>query len=113
MATECKMLMFLRDAEDFSASLSIVSTTCAASEDKEDLAYAQLVEIIDKYIKDGSPFEINIECKTKVNITRMADKATFNKETLVSPRLLFVLASQRILPPPSTEITNPHGRSQS
>ncbi|CAM9633104.1 unnamed protein product, partial [Ectocarpus fasciculatus] len=68
-------LMFLVDADEFNCSLHAVSkftTTYADPEsgagavnEREDTPnFEQLAAIVDKYIREGSPFEVNIECKT-------------------------------------------------
>lgn len=80
-----KMLTFILDVKDFSDWLRWGSRADAAPDNKDD-AHAAFSKIVDKYIKDGSPFEVNIESKTKKAILAMTDKKTFNALTLVRPK---------------------------
>lgn len=80
-----KMLMFLQSVEYFSATLHAASTTSSAS-DTEDAQFAEFVGIVNKYIRAGSPFEVNIESKTRIDVLKMTDKTTFCKQTLVRAR---------------------------
>lgn len=82
-----KMLMFLRDVEEFSTSLYTASTSRAASRAKKGRNFAEFVVILNTYIKDGSPFEIEIETETKNDILKMADREAFDKLTRASPMM--------------------------
>ena len=70
-------LMFLLDAEEFSAVLEQAAPTDSAA------AYDRYVEIVDKYCRESSPFEVNIECKTRTEILRATDRKVFVEITLV------------------------------
>lgn len=93
------MLMFLRDAEKFSASLQVSPTARADADEKEEPQFSEFVEIVDKYIKDGAPFEVNIESKTKIEVLRMTDRGIFNKQTRVSPRTQLLHSKSILLLP--------------
>lgn len=80
------MLMFLLDVEDFSASLHAISSTHPATYENETRQFAEFVVIVNNYIKDGSPFEISIESKTKIDVLKMTDRATFINQSLVCTR---------------------------
>ncbi|CAN0335808.1 unnamed protein product, partial [Ectocarpus sp. 12 AP-2014] len=65
-------IMFLKAARAYNDSVY-------ASTANADTNFALFMEILDKYIKDGSPFEINIESKTKSFIMRRTDKEAFKQ----------------------------------
>lgn len=68
--------MFLLDAEAFSAALEDAHTD-------SDAGYERCVEIVHKYIKEGSPYEVNIESKTRNEILGATDRKIFFDLTLV------------------------------
>lgn len=74
--------MFLLDAKAFSERLEAGSTAAGA----EDADHQQLVAIVSKYIRERSPYEVNIESKTKSAIVRTTEGATFDELTLVKIR---------------------------
>lgn len=80
------MFMFLRDAEKFAASLHVAPTAGAAADEKEEPQFSEFVQIVDKYIRDGAPFEVNIDSKTKIEVLRMTDRGVFNNQTRVGTR---------------------------
>ncbi|CAN0081572.1 unnamed protein product [Ectocarpus sp. 12 AP-2014] len=65
-------ILFLKAARAYNDS-------AYASTANEDTNFALFMDIFDKYIKDGSPFEINIESKTKSFIMRRTDKEAFKQ----------------------------------
>lgn len=46
--------------------------------------FAKLIGIIDKFVRDRSPFEVNLGSSTKTAVVKMADAATFRELSLVS-----------------------------
>lgn len=42
-------------------------------------SFAKLGEIIDEFVRDGSPFEVNIGSTTKSAVLKMADAANFKE----------------------------------
>ncbi|CAM9739353.1 unnamed protein product, partial [Pylaiella littoralis] len=74
-----ELLMFLGEVGDFSSCLHAVFTPSRAFDSKEDAEFATFCVLVGKYIKDGSPFEVNIESKTKIALLRITDRDTFNK----------------------------------
>ncbi|CAM9446566.1 unnamed protein product [Pylaiella littoralis] len=92
----CEMLMFLRDVEDFSASLHAAATTSAARHARRSRQFAECIVIINKYIKDGSPFEINIKGTTRTEILMMADRVKFNKLPLRAKDTIFHRAAKEV-----------------
>ncbi|CAB1100089.1 unnamed protein product [Ectocarpus sp. CCAP 1310/34] len=86
-------LMFLVDADEFNCSLHAVSKFTSAGADpspaamgvvecEENLNFEQFAAIVDKYIREGSPFEVNIESKIRDEILREVDRASFRRLTL-------------------------------
>ena len=69
-------LMFLLDADAFSATFEEAPTDSAAG-------YDRYVEIVNNYVRERSPFEVNIESKTRNAILRATDRKTFIEVTLV------------------------------
>ncbi|CAM9279854.1 unnamed protein product, partial [Ectocarpus fasciculatus] len=63
-------LMFLKAAVGFRESLH-------ASTANDDDNFVLLTEIVNKYVKGGSPFEVNIDSKTKANILEKTTRETF------------------------------------
>lgn len=49
-------------------------------------SFNKLGEIIDKFIKDGSLFEVNISSKTKSTVLKIANAENFRKLSMVSAR---------------------------
>eukprot|EP00752_Nemacystus_decipiens_P011672 g10359.t1 len=82
-------LMFLLDVEAFSAGLEDAAADSAAG-------YERCVEIVDKYIREGSPFEVNIEDKTRNEILRATDRKVFMELTLEGKGTLLNKASKEI-----------------
>ncbi|CAM9800624.1 unnamed protein product [Ectocarpus sp. 12 AP-2014] len=82
-------LMFLVDADEFNCSRHAVSkftTSCAdprscalAINEREDPHFEQFAAIVDKYIREGSPFEVNIESTIRNEILREVDRARFRR----------------------------------
>eukprot|EP00903_Cladosiphon_okamuranus_P011688 g10993.t1 len=70
--------MFLLDAEAFGAALEDKGTDSAAGH-----AYDLYVQIVDKYIRGGSPYEVNIECKTRSKVLRATDRNIFIEFALI------------------------------
>ena len=57
----------------------------AAMEFKESTAdYEKFANIVDKFVRDRSPFEVNISGKTKTAILDVADGASFAELSAVS-----------------------------
>ncbi|CAM9640316.1 unnamed protein product [Ectocarpus sp. 8 AP-2014] len=54
-------------------------TSVRASTASEDATFVLFMDIFDKYIKDGSPFEINIDSKTKSFIMKRTNKEAFKQ----------------------------------
>lgn len=75
---DMQSLMFLQDAKAFSKWLEEPRTAT-------DTGYEEFIAIVDKYIRDLSPYEVNIESKTKSDILRATDRDIFNGFTLVRP----------------------------
>lgn len=71
-------LQFLVEAEDFRKSFA------ASAESNDTTTFATFVGITDKYIKDSSHFEVNIDSKTKMEILAKAHEAAFKELSLVS-----------------------------
>ncbi|CAM9955633.1 unnamed protein product [Ectocarpus sp. 8 AP-2014] len=65
-------ILFLKAAWAFNDSVY-------ASTANEDTNFALFMDIFDKYIKDGSPFEINIDSKTKSFIMKRTDREAFKQ----------------------------------
>ena len=93
-------LMFLLDAKAFSERLEAGSTAAGA----EDADHQQLVAIVGKYIRERSPYEVNIESKTKSAIVRTIERATFDELTLVNP-----LGGCNVYLPPGKLFVGGHG----
>lgn len=70
--------MFLLAAEDFRNFFE------EAPKAKVD-GHGQYIAIVDKYIRARSPYEVNIESKTKGEILRTTDREVFNALTMVRP----------------------------
>lgn len=72
--------MFLVDANSFSEEVKAGGTTATGDARHQE----ELVAIVDKYIRDDSPYEVNIECKTKTAIISATERTTFDELTLVN-----------------------------
>jgi len=84
--------MFLLDVEELCAVLEEKPTDSATG-------YEPYIAIVDKYIRERSPFEVNIESKTRTEILRTTDKKAFVELTLVSRSTI-----SSVYLPPSVEL---------
>eukprot|EP00752_Nemacystus_decipiens_P011670 g10357.t1 len=82
-------LMFLLDVEAFSAGLEDAATDSAAG-------YERCDGIVHKYIREGSPFEVNIESKTRTEIVRATERKVFMELTLEAKGQLLNKAAKEI-----------------
>ncbi|CAM9633035.1 unnamed protein product, partial [Ectocarpus fasciculatus] len=100
-------LMFLVDAEEFNSSLHAVSKLTPGLADPESAAVAvneradnpnfeQFAAIVDKYIREGSPFEVNIESKIRKEILGEVDHASFKRLSLDDKEHLLVKATKEV-----------------
>ncbi|CAN0232087.1 unnamed protein product [Ectocarpus sp. 8 AP-2014] len=100
-------LMFLVDADEFNCSLHAVSKFTTAGDDPESAAvavneceenptFAQFAAVVDKYIREGSPFEVNIESKIRNEILREVDRASFERLTLDEKGHLLEKATKQV-----------------
>lgn len=71
-------LQFLIEALEFEKSLRTATAPNDATE------FDTFMGIVDKYIRDNSPFEVNIDSKTKRGVLAMTEEAIFKGLTLVS-----------------------------
>lgn len=71
-------IQFLEAVRAFHAAF--MTSTAVNDSAKE---YKAFVEIAETYIRDNSPFEVNIDSKTKHGIMGMAREATFKELQLV------------------------------
>ncbi|CAM9902322.1 unnamed protein product [Ectocarpus sp. 12 AP-2014] len=101
-------LMFLVDADEFNCSRHAVSkftTSCAdprscalAINEREDPHFEQFAAIVDKYIREGSPFEVNIESTIRNEILREVDRARFRRLPLDEKDHLLDKATKQVSP---------------
>ncbi|CAM9339827.1 unnamed protein product [Ectocarpus sp. 6 AP-2014] len=100
-------LMFLVDADEFNSALHAVSKFTTAGNDPESAAVAvnkcednpnfeQFAAIVDKYIREGSPFEVNIESKIRNDILREVDRASFERLNLDDKEHLLEKATKQV-----------------
>lgn len=75
--------MFLLAAEDFRKFFEEAPAANAAA--NAATAYKRFVTIVDEYIREHSPYEVNIESKTKGKIIRTTDRRIFDELMLVRP----------------------------
>lgn len=68
--------MFLIAASNFDDALH-------ASHAENTTPFKHLEEIVQKYVLEGAPFEINIDCQTKSRILRLARADSFHKLSMV------------------------------
>lgn len=71
-------LQFLIAVNEFKKSLRTPGET-----DDTTKHFAKLCEIIDKFVRDRSPFEVNIGSNTKFAVLKMANAANFRELSLV------------------------------
>lgn len=76
-AHNVQSLMFLTEASDFFDSLE------EANHADADASFRRFETIVEKYIKNGSPFEVNISFKTKAAILGVANAENFRELTRV------------------------------
>lgn len=79
VSSRTQSILFLKAAWAFNDSVH-------ASTANEDTNFALFMEIFDQYIKDGSPFEVNIDSKTKSFIKTRTNMETFKQLPLVRTR---------------------------
>lgn len=70
-------LMFLLAAESFKTFLEEAPTA------KTTGGYARYIALVDKHIRERSPYEVNIESKIRREILRTTDKEIFEALTVV------------------------------
>lgn len=87
-------LMFLLSVESFRTSLEDTPTV------KPD-GYERYAAIVDKYIRERSPYEVNIESRIKREILRTTDRGIFDKLTMVRSARVYMHAARP--PTPSAE----------
>lgn len=75
--------MFLVAASNFDDALH-------ASHAEDTTLFKQLEEIVEKYVLEGAPFEINIDSQTKSRILRLASAASFHKLSMVRTYRLLI-----------------------
>ena len=71
-----KSLMFLIAASNFNDALH-------ASHAEDTTLFKHLEEIVEKYVLEGAPFEINIDSQTKSRILRLTSADNFHKLSMV------------------------------
>ncbi|CAM9223518.1 unnamed protein product [Ectocarpus fasciculatus] len=100
-------LMFLVDADEFNCSLHAVSKVPRGFADRESSAvsvderednpnFEQFAAIVDKYIREGSPFEVNIESKVRNEILGEVDRASFRRLSLDDKEHLLDKATKQV-----------------
>lgn len=88
---DMQSLVFLLAAEDFTKRFE------EAPAAKADSYHQQYVAIVDKFIRERSPYEVNIESKVKREILRTADKEVFDALSTVFPSISALTHPRRVL----------------
>eukprot|EP00903_Cladosiphon_okamuranus_P015053 g13926.t1 len=89
-------LMFLLHVEALEKTLRHGRTITALSDCEESQHFETFVHVVDKYIRDGSPFEVNIDSRTKREILDAIDSKAFHELTLDDKCRILARAAKEI-----------------